>query len=169
MGELEHRRVKCFYARTNKTFGFKRQITKQERRQRFLRNASLKEKRQREASEHSADGAPDPKCYRQSSAHSIPNIVDDPLPNITPKDHYQISDSAKSFERIPKFLSENAGDPALRNFMPLLKEHLLARILGTKNNDNTFTDQDLSTIRFEHDRLYKHRTLRINYTSYDMR
>ena len=55
-----------------------------------------------------------------------------------------------------------------QNFLPLLKDHLLAWILGIKNNDKTFTDQDLSTIRFEHDRLYKHRTIHINYTSYDM-
>ena len=53
--------------------------------------------------------------------------------------------------------------------MPLLKDHLLARILGNINNDQTFTDQDRSAIRFQHDRIYKHRTLRINYTSYDMR
>ncbi|EDR00088.1 uncharacterized protein LACBIDRAFT_314828 [Laccaria bicolor S238N-H82] len=57
----------------------------------------------------------------------------------------------------------------LHNFVPLLKDHFLAQILGTKNNDNNFTDQDLSTIQFEHKRLYKHRTLHINYTSYDMR
>jgi hypothetical protein len=52
--------------------------------------------------------------------------------------------------------------------MPLLKDHLLARILGNINNDHTFTDQDRSAIRFQHDRIYKHQTLHINYTSYDM-
>jgi len=52
--------------------------------------------------------------------------------------------------------------------MPSLKDHLLAWLLGTKDNDKTFMDQDQSTIWFEHDRLYKHRTIHINYTSYDM-
>lgn len=73
----------------------------------------MKEKQQREASEHAADGTPDSKHYCQSSAHSVMKIDNDPLPNITPKDHYQISDSTRSFECILKFLSENAGDPVL--------------------------------------------------------
>jgi len=52
--------------------------------------------------------------------------------------------------------------------MPLLKDHLLARILGNLTNDHTFTDQDHTTIRLQHNRIYKHQTLHINYTSYDM-
>lgn len=99
-------------ARTNKAFGFKRQITKQER-QRFLRNSSLTEQRKHESSAHAADGAPDPSMHRRNDAHLVTTIDDDPLTNITPKDHHRIPDSSRSFERITKFLSENAGDPAL--------------------------------------------------------
>ena len=52
--------------------------------------------------------------------------------------------------------------------MPLLKDHLLAWILCNNNNDQTFTDQDCSAIRFQHDHIYKHQTFHINYTSYNM-
>ena len=113
--------MKRFYVRTNKTFSFKRQITNQERRERFLRNARLQEKRKRETGENT-EGSPAHKRFRQYAGPVT--INNDPLPDIAPHEHYQISELTRSFERIPKFVSDNAGDPALRVSQQLTRVHI---------------------------------------------
>ena len=59
-----------------------------------------------------------------------------------------------------------------QNFDRNLHNHLLARILGCEfngSNDHSFTDKDQASIRFNHGRIYKHKTARINFTTYDLR
>jgi len=119
--ELEHQQVKHFYVHTNKTFGFKQQITNQECHEWFLQNARLQEKQKRETGKNT-DGSPAPKCCQQ---YASPITIDnDPLPNIAPNKHHQISESTRSFKHIPKFVSDNAGDPALHVSHPNLLLHI---------------------------------------------
>jgi hypothetical protein len=52
-----------------------------------------------------------------------------------------------------------------------LKDHLLARLRGLRfsGDNDPFTPEERSQVRFVHNRLYQHKTLRVNYTSYDLR
>lgn len=58
-----------------------------------------------------------------------------------------------------------------QSFLPRLKDHLLGRLLGHSfDGDETFfSDDDRNTVHFVNNRFYKHKVIRINYTSYDMR
>ena len=55
--------------------------------------------------------------------------------------------------------------------MPHLKDHLLARLLDRPydGDEHTFTDVERDSINFLSNRLYRHKVVRINYTTYDMR
>jgi hypothetical protein len=56
---------------------------------------------------------------------------------------------------------------AFQNFVPDLKDHLLGRMRGTP--DAEFTDADRQTLIIENNRIFSHKVLRINYTTYDVR
>lgn len=59
----------------------------------------------------------------------------------------------------------------MQNFLPQLKDHLLGRILGHSfdGDEIPFSDDDRNTISFVNNKLYKHKVIRFNYTTYDMR
>jgi hypothetical protein len=55
--------------------------------------------------------------------------------------------------------------------LPNLKDHLLARLLGLAydGDEYDFTDADRATVILKDNKLYSHKVLRINYTTYDLR
>jgi hypothetical protein len=55
--------------------------------------------------------------------------------------------------------------------MPRLKNHLLSRILQLDydGDETDFTSAQQNTLTFVNNRLYRHKVLRVNYTSYDLR
>jgi hypothetical protein len=55
--------------------------------------------------------------------------------------------------------------------LPRLKDHLLGRLLGLgyDGDEHTFTDKDRHTVSFVNNRLYQHKVIRVNYTTYDLR
>jgi hypothetical protein len=57
-----------------------------------------------------------------------------------------------------------------QNFLPDLRDHLLARVLGVPydGDEHDFTDEDRDTIILKDNKIYSHRVLRINYTTYDL-
>ncbi|THU90002.1 hypothetical protein K435DRAFT_676706, partial [Dendrothele bispora CBS 962.96] len=146
-GELEHRRVKRFYARTNRTFKFVRQVTALERWKRIIESAKLHQQKLSSTS-------------RVASKHS------DPLTVISPKLHYKISEDTSVWTKPYILMNENPRDPAVQDFYLKLREHLYSRLSG-KTENITIEDRDL--IKLNHDRIYSHKVLRINYTTYDMR
>lgn len=58
-----------------------------------------------------------------------------------------------------------------QNFIPNLKNHLLARILGDFQDDDdlNYSPKERASIVFSDGFLYSHKVLRINYTTYDLR
>ncbi|KAJ3002471.1 hypothetical protein NUW54_g5831 [Trametes sanguinea] len=59
-----------------------------------------------------------------------------------------------------------------QEFIPRLKRHLLRRLALEKGEDleeSSFSDEQLRVFLFEHDRLYRHQIMRVNYTTYDVR
>jgi hypothetical protein len=58
-----------------------------------------------------------------------------------------------------------------QDFLPKLQEHLLARLTHSdwSGDGNEFTPEERSRVIILHDRFYRHKVLRINYTTYDVR
>lgn len=100
-GELEHRRVKRYFARTNKN-NWCRQLTQRERRERLLNHI----KKNNDAVKSAAmtpTTAKGPKPQDNG---------DEPLPFTSPKDHYHMSESRADHIDIPTWLASKQGIPA---------------------------------------------------------
>ena len=112
------------------------------------------------------------------------------LPPAAPEARYQVSDSQRFPTNIFQWLQDHRDDPAtrvrlhfvpifavisdpqpLQNFYPHLRDHLLGRMLGREYNgdEDGFTTEELSRLSIEKDRMYLHKVVRLNYTTYDMR
>ena len=105
-----------------------------------------------------------------------------------PETRYQVSDSQRFPVHIHEWLDRHRDDPATKvrlyscrsgmtphsvpqNFLPHLRDHLLARMLGKEYNgdEDGMSPADLRRLSIEKDRMYLHKVLRVNYTTYDMR
>jgi hypothetical protein len=155
------------------------QISKHQRRETLLRGIRKRE-----------DALKTAEMRDMSSGQASLTFADhEPLPFTSPKDHHHIADSQRYPEDITQWLGKNCHDPALKvmsklsmggpvtdiysdqNFMPQLKDHFLARLLGRpyEGDEHTFTDLERDSIRFVNNRFYRHKVFRVNYTTYDMR
>lgn len=58
-----------------------------------------------------------------------------------------------------------------QDFLPKLKSHLLGRLLGVAydGDETEYSLQDLADVNIVGERLYTHKVLRVNYTTYDVR
>ncbi|THH05402.1 hypothetical protein EW146_g9914 [Bondarzewia mesenterica] len=155
-GELEHRRVKRFYGRTNRK-GATGQITKLERREEYI-----KQMQERERKQDSADLTHQP---------AVPKFVLESLPLTDPEEHYYISKGQKFHFNVAAWLRQApADDPAVKDFLGCLKDHLLSRCLGRQydGDEVKFSEAERNTIFIQQHLIYCHKVLRINYTSYDV-
>ncbi|KAJ7330330.1 hypothetical protein DFH08DRAFT_926009 [Mycena albidolilacea] len=183
-GELEHRRVKRYYARTNKNDAVG-QITKLERREAAL----LKLSRQQKDAAHippiaaipedaAASTEPQkrkrkPGTVRKPAKKTLPTLdfaESESLPYTPPEFHHHISQSRNHHFNLTFWLSKNQGDPAIKEFRPKLQEHLLGRLLHPtwSGNGQEFSTSERNRLLIVNDRVYRHKVLRINYTSYDV-
>ncbi|KAF8156614.1 hypothetical protein B0H34DRAFT_658016 [Crassisporium funariophilum] len=173
-GELKHKRVKRFYARTNKTKMFVTQIAKHLRRERILCKIFQRVKHQaaekNPLSSNVAANSSTSLPSRQPPAPSIPFEQSDPLPLTPPELHHHISNTQQFHENIPRWLDLHDEDVALINFLPQLKDHLLSRLLGHVFNgvEPTFTDDERDSVEIIYNWMYRHKTMCVNYTTYDM-
>jgi hypothetical protein len=55
--------------------------------------------------------------------------------------------------------------------MPQLQDHLISRLMGRNydNEEQGYSDKERFCLSIWNDRLYRHKVLRINYITYDMR
>ncbi|PPR00724.1 hypothetical protein CVT26_012318 [Gymnopilus dilepis] len=181
IGEREHRRCKQFYPRVHKgskhyTIG----IAKHVRRERIIHNISQKNNKS------SATKRPTKKQKKAPSGNpSIPfEEASEKMSTARPEKHYQMSDEKRHPVPIAPYLHEHSGDPAIKvqlsiclsrlsfdDFLPRLKDHLLARIrkLDYDGDETPFSDEERASVRFAKQQIYQHKVLRVNYTTYDMR
>ncbi|KAJ7149300.1 hypothetical protein C8R43DRAFT_1128654 [Mycena crocata] len=170
-GELEHRRVKRFYARTNKNRAV-RQISVLERRETsLLRIAARAKLNARLFGKTTA--TPDPQGHKKKLKNKtyIPFAESEALPYTTPEQHHHISGSHNYSLPLSSWIFENRFDPAVKDFVPKLQEHLLSRIVHPEwtGDGNEFTSQERFQLSLKNQRMYRHKILRVNYTSYDVR
>ncbi|KAF7965535.1 hypothetical protein HWV62_43046 [Athelia sp. TMB] len=92
--------------------------------------------------------------------------------------HHYIGKTENDSINISKLLSQNKGDPAIKDFLPKLKEHILPRVLSELRGQGGVnvhelprpSDCDADTVILpKYNNLYEHRITRINYTTYDVR
>ncbi|KAI6166743.1 hypothetical protein EDD17DRAFT_1470760, partial [Pisolithus thermaeus] len=87
-----------------------------------------------------------------------------------PSHHYHIAESSWMPVDIPGWLNSLAGDRAIQDFFDHLKDHLLEHILEVDYTGNvlSFSDGDCDNVVISQNVMYKHQTLRVNYTMYNL-
>ncbi|KAJ7211477.1 hypothetical protein B0H12DRAFT_1079580 [Mycena haematopus] len=174
--ELWHGLSKKLYAKTNKR-KFERQIANQERRRRLVRG--IKRRMEEEAANTANSSTPDaggndsvnpPKAPKPTSRKRSLIPDDEVLPRTPPRDHHHISESKRTGFLTDDLPEDFPNDPALTNFLPNLKAHLLGRLLGIPwdGDEIKFSTQDLADVNIVGERLYTHKVLHVNYTTYDL-
>ncbi|KAF9555013.1 hypothetical protein CPC08DRAFT_643491, partial [Agrocybe pediades] len=153
-GEFEHRRLKRFYARTNKGYTFELQLSKHERREQALRRIAREVGRAKEPVE---DASP-----------AVPFAEVDPLSPTSPRLHHKMSNKKFARLNIFQWIHKHKDDAALVDFVPKLKDHLLLRLLDGVSDQLTFTSEQHNHVHIENDSLFCHKVLRVNYTTYDL-
>jgi hypothetical protein len=124
--------------------------------------------RRLERAKHAAD------CHRlktQSEPRGV-SIEENTDQNLDKR--YHMSNSRNDPVNIYSFVRENQDDPAFKGFMPKLKDHILGRLLerdyeGDMYGNSEFTDDERNSVRIAGERLYRCKTVQINYTTYDIR
>ncbi|KAG8700007.1 hypothetical protein FRC08_004982 [Ceratobasidium sp. 394] len=151
IGELQNRKIKAQYLRTNKR-GAVEQMT------RISDIITIMEGIDKELQEFRNEG---------DQVSFNPNEAVDSLLGGLP---YFIGLKDRSEDLIPNLASWVTSQPheqAVKFFHTQLKKHLLGRLLGTPNRSD-FSELELAQLELQKGRMYRHKTLRINYTSYDV-
>ncbi|KZP26571.1 hypothetical protein FIBSPDRAFT_781724, partial [Athelia psychrophila] len=145
VGELEHRRSKGFFPRTSKK-NYHLQMTKLERRATRL----MRTNRTFDATQ------PD------RHPHHPPFSENDRTPTAPDGERYHMVDCSKHYQDLFSF--DRGGDPASKN-------HILGRRIGSTydGDEQVFTSEDHNSIIVVGNRVYSGRTLKVNYTTYDVR
>ncbi|PBK66212.1 hypothetical protein ARMSODRAFT_861307, partial [Armillaria solidipes] len=82
----------------------------------------------------------------------------DPLPKGNPENRYQMSASRHYPLDLHSWLAENHGDPAIIDFIPKLKDHILQSIPGFKIADNEeTTPTQRRHLHIINDRIFHHK------------
>ncbi|KAI5896073.1 uncharacterized protein SCHCODRAFT_02492911 [Schizophyllum commune H4-8] len=150
-GEMEHRRVKRFASRTSKkdyASGISKHVQREGLIQRLRSSLTSVFTRQR-------DGK---------------RLDSDPLPRSSPTVHHDMATSQRNWVNIYDFEYQDArGDPAAKDFSERLRTHLLHRLGKQPETGDSFSDKEHGMLNIIKNRLYIHKCLRINYTTYDIR
>ncbi|KAG9088290.1 hypothetical protein FS749_002267 [Ceratobasidium sp. UAMH 11750] len=72
-----------------------------------------------------------------------------------------------SIPNIPMWIAKQSHDIVVKFFLPQLKQDLLGRIQGTTNHTD-FSDSKLTQVDFHRGQMFQHKTLHVNYTSYNV-
>ncbi|KAG5219501.1 GLOBIN domain-containing protein [Salix suchowensis] len=159
-GEVEHRRAKTGrYMRTSKK-NFEEQMAAMDIRDQRIRNIEhklqLHDVRQSQLTEPTSNS---PSKFDEDS-ESPSNV----------NTHHVIGISQRDYIDIGPWLLRNQADPATKDFLPRLQDHLLARLCGLPHAGDSFmfNKDERSRIVFRNHRMYPHQTFHINYTTYDV-
>ncbi|KAF9470573.1 hypothetical protein BDN70DRAFT_821197, partial [Pholiota conissans] len=174
VGELEHRRVKRHYSRAHKG-AFTAGIAQQTQWECTLHNISdqseTRPKKRRLGNDGQALASTSQTHESANQNSSFFEVDSEVIPPPQANLHYQMSNETCHKVNLSVWLGDNKNDPALHDFLPQLKDHLLGRLRGNEfsGDDTPFTPEERSKVVFVNNRMYRHNVLRINYTSYDLR
>ncbi|KAI0065195.1 hypothetical protein BV25DRAFT_1913814 [Artomyces pyxidatus] len=187
MGELQHKQIKRRFARTNKD-NFVPQLADQESRERFniglqerllasrpeprkktpeLPSNSMASRKAKAAAKKAAKKAAKAERLakaRSSDANGQGVLFSDPSAR------YHIAESTRKGIELTEWMVNHKADPAFANFHSDLYDHILERVRNVPFDAvPEFTDADRCEIQIVDNKIYAHATVRINYTTYDLR
>ncbi|THU87920.1 hypothetical protein K435DRAFT_680849, partial [Dendrothele bispora CBS 962.96] len=142
-GEYKHQELKHHYSRTNKQ-NHEAQIAQHEYRKRLLQNIQERNNPQRQI------------------ALTESNI--ERLPYTDPEVKYHMAFGKQFFMDLDEI--EDDDDNALKDFHKQLKIYVLHYLFQSREQ---FFEHDIDALVFENNRIYRHKVVRINYTTYDLR
>ncbi|VDC05387.1 unnamed protein product [Peniophora sp. CBMAI 1063] len=147
--EAEHRRGKSEFERVSKS-DFVCGISKLERRTKKIHIMNEWDK------------------IAKSDSPSLRFQDSEPLSFTEPHEHHHIAHSQNFAVDMNSWLHRNRADPAFHGFLCLLKDHLLSRTTG-EPDDGRFNVNDRLALKISKNRIYRHKVVRVSYTTYDMR
>ncbi|KAG8697132.1 hypothetical protein FRC09_008057 [Ceratobasidium sp. 395] len=154
IGELEHRRVKARARRTNQN-NIAWGVATIERREAHLL----------------AQARSLANFERQSRSSITPSSQLRPDEHLPTDIHHHIAHKGDRI-RFIDFFHEHKTDPAIKDFYHSLQDHLLSRLLGlspAETHLTSFTDAERSAVTIPSSSMFQHATLRVRYTTYDVR
>ncbi|KAJ3792034.1 hypothetical protein GGU11DRAFT_750655 [Lentinula aff. detonsa] len=173
IGELAHRMVKALYGLTNKRDATK-QIAKRYNREKHLRQAKVNLQKAKKLKQLGKGKGLSVQILSRHTHHvgmEMSTVEEDM--KISPDLHHFISENNNHPISLHSFLlDENREDPAKKDFWPKLQDHLLGRLLGRDfdgDSYGSFTNNERNSIDLYKKRFYAVKTMRINYTTYDVR
>ncbi|KAF7371414.1 hypothetical protein MSAN_00778200 [Mycena sanguinolenta] len=126
----------------------------------------------REAPLYASQACKSSSAHGQKHRHHVAYGDDDPL-GATPLDiHHHTSRARRRPLGMYNDFDPESGDPAMVDFIPKLKDHVLGRLQKREFDGDTheeFTPDNRNTVRIIGNRIYATTTLRVNYTTYDVR
>ncbi|KAI0634460.1 hypothetical protein C8Q77DRAFT_1217600 [Trametes polyzona] len=149
-GEHEHRRTKARRKRTNYVSP-DAQMVKMD-----VREATIRRMGQ-ELSELGVD------VPGSSQLPGTPPETSDTA-DLSPSEHHHIAQNEKTPISLPQWLRECPDDVAVQGFAEALHEHCHARLHSLHPSEQISPH----TMVLQHDRIYAHATLQVNYTTYDL-
>ncbi|KAL0569737.1 hypothetical protein V5O48_012225 [Marasmius crinis-equi] len=108
--------------------------------------------------------------YRRNALLRDSEIED--TKTVIPELHHQMSSRHDHSIHLRPWLFSNRRDPTSKDFLRKLKDHLLRRLLRRSfdgDTDEDFTDEERNSVEILGGKIYEVKTLRINYTTYDVR
>ncbi|KAG2739977.1 hypothetical protein P692DRAFT_20668274, partial [Suillus brevipes Sb2] len=80
----------------------------------------------------------------------------------SPSAHYHIAISAHATYDLTAWLGGLGNDPAVKNFIPRLKDHLYARLRGLvyEGDEYEFTDAERNSVLITNNKMFEHSVLR---------
>ncbi|KAG2055844.1 hypothetical protein BDR06DRAFT_1044714 [Suillus hirtellus] len=112
------------------------------------------------------------RVCQQRQQQSTALLQDIHTSNLPIEAHHFMSNTS-NFLNLSAYLSEHQGNPAIKGFIPKLKDHLLSQLLGLDydGDERAFTDAERNSVRFINNlnKVSQAKRLQINYTTYDVR
>ncbi|KAH7908632.1 hypothetical protein BJ138DRAFT_1204895 [Hygrophoropsis aurantiaca] len=150
-GELAHRSLKAFYPLVSKKRAIKG-LSKHEQRQRRLRQIDQSQPSTIATHNSLLGSTPDSGAGAQTNKHALPLHRNSPV-------------------NIHMVFKQYKNDPAAQGFLRNLRNHLYHRLVNTPltEQDHEFSPSDRNKIIIRNNILFSGKTMRLRYTTYDLR
>ncbi|KAI0690296.1 hypothetical protein C8T65DRAFT_745889 [Cerioporus squamosus] len=158
LGECEHIVVKIFYDRTNKIEPEKQIATHQQHR--GLLHGITEELERKDGGAAALD---------RPVKHTKGGVSDEDNEDVQPSMYarYVMGQSERHRVNLYNWLDANDGDPACEDFIPRLKNHLIAWKLRMQDEESVL-EEYRNSLRICNDVLWEHKIVKLCYTTYDM-
>lgn len=171
IGELAHRIVKRLYAITNKRDATE-QIAKHYRRERVLAASREAVKKHIVKSKTQVRRGHILLSPPPHDSNVLPSAAAEQL-DVPPECHFVISPSRSHPLPLSSFLRNGVADPARKDFIPKLQDHIFGRLRKESSSASDlslgYTNEERNSVRILGNKIFSVQTMRINYTSYDIR